>query len=100
MLRIKFRRKNSLGAYVYTALSPLFQSGARELERLMWLKHYNVLKWQIAFILGLNADKNTDSMEKASSKSYLKLHSLQKTQWACICISLWSKARGPRIDMF
>ncbi len=28
-------------------------------------KYYNVLKLQITFTLGLNADKNTDYMEKS-----------------------------------
>ncbi len=38
-------------------------------KRLIWLKYYNVLKQQITFILRLNADKNTNYMEKTSSKS-------------------------------
>ncbi len=57
-------------------------SGARGLERLIQLKYYNVLKWQITFTLRLNSDKNTDYMEKSLDKSCLELHSLQKTQWA------------------
>ncbi len=39
------------------SISP--QSGARELERLIWLKYDNVLKWQNTFNLGLNTAKNT-----------------------------------------
>ncbi len=38
------------------SISP--RSGARGLKRLIWLKYYIVLKWQITFNLGLNADKN------------------------------------------
>ncbi len=34
--------------------------------------------------------------EKASSKSCLNLHSLQKPYWAHMCISLRSGARGPQ----
>ncbi len=53
------------------------RSGARGLER-TWLKYYNIQKQQITLSLGLNAAKNTDYMEKASSKSCLGLNSLQK----------------------
>ncbi len=34
------------------------QSGASELERMIWLKHFT--ERQITFNLGLNTDKNTD----------------------------------------
>ncbi len=40
------------------------QSGPSGLERLIWLKYFNVLKWQIKFTLRLNAEKNTNYMEK------------------------------------
>ncbi len=41
------------------------QSGARGLERLIWLKHYIVLKRQITFNLGLNAAKNMHHIKKS-----------------------------------
>ncbi len=44
--------------------------------------------------LGLNELKNTDYMEKSSSKSYLELNSLQKSQWTHVSISPWGGARG------
>ncbi len=65
------------------SISP--QGGARRLERLTWLKYYNVQKRQIIFTLGLNAVKNTDFMKKSSSKSCLELNSLQKVM-GCICL--------------
>ncbi len=48
---------------------PLYQSissrsGARKLQRLPWLKYYHVLKQESRFILGPNAAKNTDYIEK------------------------------------
>ncbi len=42
----------------YMSISP--RSGARELERLIWLKYSFVLKQQNTFTLGLNAAKNTN----------------------------------------
>ncbi len=44
------------------SISP--QSGARGLEKLIWLKYYNEQKRQITFTLGLNAVKNTPYMRK------------------------------------
>ncbi len=53
---MNFVQKNlRVHMYIYT------QSGAKELERLIWLKYYIVLKWQVTFNLGLIADKNTDN---------------------------------------
>ncbi len=49
------------------SISPL--SGAKKLERLIWLKYYTVLKQQNTFNLGFNAAKNTHHMKKASNKS-------------------------------
>ncbi len=46
-------------------VSIFHQSGARGLERLIWLKYYTVLKLQITFNLGLTAAKNTHYMEKS-----------------------------------
>ncbi len=60
MLSIKFPTK-SQGAH----MSIPAQSGAKGLYRLIWLKYYNVHKWQITFTLGLNAAKNTAYMERS-----------------------------------
>ncbi len=38
-------------------------SGARGLERLMWLKYYFALKWQNIFNSGLNVAKNTHQIK-------------------------------------
>ncbi len=53
------------GKSQWACMSVTHQSEARGLERLMWLKYYNVQKWQITFTLGLNAAKNTTYMEKS-----------------------------------
>ncbi len=39
-------------------------NGATGIGRLIWLRFYNVQKWQITFTLGLDADKNTDYIKK------------------------------------
>ncbi len=63
------------------------QSGARRLERLIWLKYYIVLKRQITFNLGLNADKNTDNNKRrGSNKNCSEFNFLQKTDGR-ICLS-------------
>ncbi len=54
-------------------------SGARGLERLIWLKYDIVLKGQNTFNLGLNTAKNTHHMKKASNKSRLELNFVQKS---------------------
>ncbi len=46
-------------------MSIALRSGARGLKRWVWLKYYDVQKWQITFSLGLNAAKNTDYMEES-----------------------------------
>ncbi len=57
---------------VYIHLPPEWSKG---LERLIWLKYYNVHKWQMTFILGWNTTKNTDYMKKRFK--CLELNSLQ-----------------------
>ncbi len=75
-------------------ISIFSRTGAKGLGRLIWLKHYYVPKWQIAFTLRLNVPKNSDFMEKPLSKSCLELNSLQKSQWAQMPTSLQSGTRG------
>ncbi len=41
------------------------RSGARGLERLTWLKNFNVQKQKFRFTLGLNTAKYTHHMEKS-----------------------------------
>ncbi len=60
------------------SLCPPPQSGARRLERLIWLKYYIVLKRKNTFNLGLNTDKNADSKRKGSNKNYSEFNFLQK----------------------
>ncbi len=57
---MKFRIKKSVSAYVYLPAP----SGARGLERLIWLK-YSVVKQQNAFSLGLNTAENMHPMKKS-----------------------------------
>ncbi len=71
--------------WVHMSIFP--QSGTTRLERLIWLKYYNVQQRQIIFTLGSNAAKNTEFIKKASSKSCLELNSLQKIYWLCMSIS-------------
>ncbi len=46
-----------------------FSSGASGLQRSIYLKSYNVQKWEIRFTLGLNAAKNTHYIKKPSNKN-------------------------------
>ncbi len=85
----EFHTKKSVSAYVYIP-----QSGARRLQRLIWLKYYIVLKRQITFNLGLNADKNTDNKRKGSNKNCLESISYKKKIIGCISISPRSGARA------
>ncbi len=89
--RLIWLKYYNLQKQVHMSISP--QSKDRRLERLIWLKYYNLQKRQIIFTLGLNAAKNTDCMKKASSKSCLELNSLQKSHWLHMSISSWSRAR-------
>ncbi len=43
---------------MHISISP--GSGAWDLQRLPFLKYYNVLEWESRFTFGLNAAKNTD----------------------------------------
>ncbi len=88
-----FLESNSLQKIHWAHLSISTQSGARWLERLIWLKYYYVQKREIIFTLGLNSVKNIDFMKKALSKSFLTVNSLQKSQWLHTSISSWSSAR-------
>ncbi len=64
LFRIEFRTKMSEIAFVY--LPP---SGARGLERLIWLKYYDLVKRQIKFTFGLNAaDSNALNLKKLQIK--------------------------------
>ncbi len=48
---------------VHMSISP--GSEARGLQRSVYLKSYNVQKWNIRFILGLNDAKNTQCIKKS-----------------------------------
>ncbi len=41
------------------------RNGARELQRSVYLKSYDVQKWEITFTLGLNAAKNKHYIKKS-----------------------------------
>ncbi len=62
-------------------------SGARGLERLMWLKYNMVQKRQITGNVVRNVVKNTHHMKKASNKSCLELNFVQKSPRVHISIS-------------
>ncbi len=49
------------------------RSGAREIQILPRFKYYNVLKWESRFILGLNADKITNYIEKCFKLKLLRI---------------------------
>ncbi len=59
---------------------------AWEFKRSVYLKSYNVQKWDIRFTLGLNATKNTHYIKKASNESCSKLNSYKKVS-RHICLS-------------
>ncbi len=87
-----FLELNSLQKSHWAHMSVSPRNGARQLERLIWLKYYNVQK-QIIFTLEPNAAKNTDFMKKTLSKRCLELNSQQKSHWLHKSISTWSRAR-------
>ncbi len=64
MLQIKGVKLNLVEKIQWAHMSISPRSGARGLKTLIWGKNYNVQKQQITFILGANAGKNTDHMEK------------------------------------
>ncbi len=45
-------------------MSASHENGGKGLERLIWLKYYIVLKWQITFNFGLNGAKNTHHIKE------------------------------------
>ncbi len=47
------------------------QSGARGLEKFIWLKYYNIQKWQITFTWGLNAVKISLILKKKGTLTFL-----------------------------
>ncbi len=61
-------------------------SEAKELQRSIYLKFYYVQKWEIIFIVGLNAAKNMHYIKKASNKSCSELNFVQKSP-GHICLS-------------
>ncbi len=81
------------------------RSGARGLERLPWLKYYNVMKWESRFTLRLNTAQIFIISKKASNKNCPELNFLHKTQWkhisstsdvdvrACKHLALWFHQR-------
>ncbi len=56
---IKFCTKKSV---VHMSISP--SCGARELEKLICIRYYIVLKWESRFTFGLNAAQTTDYIKK------------------------------------
>ncbi len=62
LFRIKFFTKESLGTHVY--LTPP-QGAARGLERLAYLKYYDVWKCENKLTLGLTPAENVDYIKKS-----------------------------------
>ncbi len=58
------------------------------------LKYYNVQKRESRFPLGFNGQKKCIISKHALNKSCWALNSVQKSQWAHMCTSLQSGARG------
>ncbi len=69
----------------HMSISP--RSGARGLEKLIWLKYNIILKRENTFALGLNAAKICITYKKASDKGCLELNFVQKSLRAHISIS-------------
>ncbi len=59
------------------SLSPL-RSGAKDPQRLQFLKYYDVLEWESWLTLGLNAAKSTDCTEKCFKQKLYKIKFLKK----------------------
>ncbi len=64
---------------MHISISP--RSGARGLQKLSFLKYYNVLEWESGFTLGLNAAENTDYIKMSLREKLFRIKFLQKTQW-------------------
>ncbi len=72
------------------------QSGSGGLKRYASLKSFNVQKWEIRFILGLDALKNTHPSGKGSNKCCLESNFEQKSPQAYMSIFPQSGATGPK----
>ncbi len=78
------------------SISP--KSGARGLERLPYLKYYDVLKWENRLTLGINTAKSTDYMKKASNKSCWEFNCQFFTHFRYICHVSLEFSFSPGID--
>ncbi len=77
-----------------THISICPRKGTIGLQKLSFLKHYNVQKSERRFVLGLNADKNTNNLKKGSNKNCSEFNFLKKNHFVRMSISPRSGAKG------
>ncbi len=56
---------NFLPKTPWTHISVSLRSGAKGIQRLPFLKYYNVLEWESRFVLGPNTAGNMDYIKKS-----------------------------------
>ncbi len=70
-----------------THMSIVLESRARGLQRLLFLKYYDVLKYENRFVLGLNAVKNSDYVTKCFKQKLFRVKFPTKKRWRRISLS-------------
>ncbi len=90
-LELNFLQKTQ---WTYTFISP--RSEARRLQRLPFLKNYNVLEWEKRFTLGPNSAKNTYNIKKCLQQKLfrIKFSTNNSTDAYLYLPKEWSKGRG------
>ncbi len=82
MFGIEFRTEKSMIVY----LPPEWSQG---LERLIWLKYYDLVKQQITFTFGLNVGKSNElHLKKTSNKSSSELNNFYLKHFLMWCVFL------------
>ncbi len=72
---------NFLQKTQWTHVSIFLWSGARVLQRLLFLKYFNAQEWKRTFALRLKATKNTKDIKNASDENCSELNFLRTTHW-------------------
>ncbi len=87
--KIRFLTKNSSDAYLH-----YLQKWSQGLQRLPFLKYYNVLEWENRFTLGLNTAKNANYIKKGFKRKLFRINfPIKKLQQTHVSISPGSRAR-------
>ncbi len=86
MLSIQLRTKKSMSAYVYHPWR-----GATSLQRLAFLKYYNVQERQSKLTLGPNVAENTSDFKKLFKIKVVNHSILYQKVNGRICLSPWGR---------